>query len=144
MDHEVSALQKELRSLEESALEKLSDIRDPDLDTPTSDGRSVRDVIYELSDHYREHIEQLLWAKWGQQIPRSESKRSLAELQGLRAQFAAYFAELQDSQLDASSHVADKASPREIINHVMSEESEAIALVHNALEDQNSEGDGNG
>ena len=74
MDHEVSALQKELRDLEESALEKLSDIRDPDLDTPTSDGRSVRDVIYELSDHYREHIEQLLWAKWGQQIPRSESR----------------------------------------------------------------------
>ena len=32
----------------------------------------------------------------------------------------------------------------EIISHVMSEESEAMALIHNALEDNNSEEDGNG
>ena len=144
MDHEIAALHKQFLDLDEKALGELADVRDPDLDTLTNDGRSIRNIIYELSDHYREHIEQLLWAKWGQQIPRSENKRALAELQGLRAQFSAYFAELQDTQLDASSHVADKASPREIISHVMSEESKAIALVHNALEDQNSEGGGNG
>ena len=41
---------------------------------------SLRQLIYGLSDHYREHMEQLLWTKWGQRIPRSESKRALAEL----------------------------------------------------------------
>ncbi len=85
MDDEVRRLQDSLRQLEENAAECLGSLRDPAMDTATEDGRTLRQVIYGLSDHYRERMEQLLWTKWGQRIPRSESKRALAELQGVRA-----------------------------------------------------------
>jgi hypothetical protein len=93
-------------------------------------------VIYGLSDHYREHLEQLLWTKWGQRIPRSESKRALAELQGVRAQFAAYFTDLRDEMLDIGSAPAKDASPRDVILHVLEEERRAMDLIRKALGQQ--------
>ena len=106
MDDEVREFQDTLRKLGDDALQTLGDLRDPDLDTAVEDGRTLRQVLYALSDNYREHIEQLLWTKWGQRIPRSEAKRALAELQGLRAQFAAYFSDLSDDHLDVASAAA--------------------------------------
>ena len=133
MEDEVRRLQNSLRQLEEDAAECLSNLRDPAMDTATEDGRTLRQVIYSLSEHYREHIEQLLWAKWGQRIPRSESKRALAELQGVRAQFAAYFTDLRDEQLDVASAAAQDASPRNVILHVSEEERKGMDLIRKAL-----------
>lgn len=136
MEDEVKRLQDSLRQLEEAAAECLGNVRDPLMDTATEDGRTLRQLIYSLSDHYREHMEQLLWTKWGQRIPRSESKRALAELQGARAQFAAYFTDLRDEQLDIASAAAQDASPRDVILHVLEEERRALGLIRAALGQQ--------
>jgi hypothetical protein len=133
MEDEIRRLQDSLRQLEEDAAECLGNLRDPALDTAIEDERTLRQVIYGLSDHYREHIEQLLWTKWGQRIPRSESKRALAELQGVRAQFAAYFTDLQDEQLDVTSTAAQNASPREVFLHALEEERRSMDLIRKAL-----------
>lgn len=133
MDDEVRELQDTARKLGEEAVDRLGDLRDPALDVAVEDGRTLRQVIYALSDHYREHIEQLLWTKWGQQIPRSEGKRALAELQGLRAQFAAYFSDLKDDQLDVASAAAQDSSPRDVILHALEEESAGMSLIRKAL-----------
>ena len=133
MDDEVRELQETLRKLGEESVESLGDLRDLEMDTPVEDGRTFRQVIYALSDHYREHIEQLLWTKWGQHIPRSEGKRALAELQGLRAQFAAYFSDVKDDQLDVASAAAQDSSPRDVILHVLEEESTDMELIRKAL-----------
>jgi hypothetical protein len=133
MEDEVRRLQDSLRQLEEAAAECLGNVRDPLMDTATEDGRTLRQLIHGLSDHYREHLEQLLWTKWGQRIPRSETKRALAELQGARAQFAAYFTDLRDDQLDIASAAAQDASPRDVILHVLEEERRALGLIRTAL-----------
>jgi hypothetical protein len=132
MEDEVRRLQDRLRQLEEAAAECLGEVRDPVLDTATEDGRTLRQVIYGLSDCYREHVERLLWTKWNQRIPRSESKRALAELQGCRAQFAAYFTDLRNEQLDATGAAQD-ASPRDVILHVLEEEGRGMELIRKAL-----------
>lgn len=134
MEDEVRRLEDSFRQREEDAAECLGDVRDPLLDTATEDGRTLRQVIHGLSDHYREHLEQLLWTKWGQRIPRSESKRALAELQGVRAQFASYFTDLRDEQLDVASAAAQDASPRDVILHVLEEERRSMGLIQKALE----------
>ena len=133
MDSEVRSLQENLRSLEGGAAESLGCVHDHSLDVATEDGRTLRQVIYDLSEHYREHTEQLLWTKWGQKIPRTESRRALAELQGARAQFAAYFSDLQDAQLDVSSASAQDSSPREVILHVLEEEERVMKVIGKAL-----------
>ncbi len=133
MEDQVRRLQESLRQLEKDAAECLGSVRDPVLDAPTGDGRTLRQVIHDLSDHYREHIEQLLWTKWAQRIPRSETKRALAELQGARAQFAAYFTDLRDDQLDVTSAAAQGASPRDVILHVLEEERRGMGLIRKAL-----------
>ena len=133
MDSEVRCLQEDLRSLEGGAAESLGGVHDLTLDVATEDGRTLRQVIYDLSEHYREHIEHLLWTKWGQKIPRTESRRALAELQGARSQFAAYFTDLQDAQLDVSSASAQDSSPRDVILHVLEEEERAMKVIGKAL-----------
>lgn len=133
MEDEVRRLQDSLQQLEEAAAECLGNVRDPYMDAATEDGRTLRQLIYGLSDHYREHTEQLLWTKWGQRIPRSESKRALAELQGARARFAAYFTDLRDEQLDIASAAGQDASPRDVILHVLEEERRALGLIRAAL-----------
>lgn len=134
MDDEVKRLQAGFRQLEANAAECLCHLRDPDLNTVTGDGRTLRQVIDDLSDHYREHVEQLLWSKWGQHIPRSESKRILAELQTRRAAFAAYFTDLRHEQMDVASAVAQDASPRDVIQHVLEAERKSFELIRQALE----------
>ncbi len=56
MDSEVRGLQENLRRMEEVAAESLGDARESSLDLAVEDGRTLRQVIYDLSDHYREHI----------------------------------------------------------------------------------------
>ena len=133
MDSEVIGLQENLRSLEGGAAESLGGVHDSTLDVATEDGRTLRQVIYDLSDHYREHIEQLLWSKWGQKIGRTEIRRALAELQSVRSQFAAYFTDLQDAQLDVSSASAQDSSPREIILHALEEEDRVMKAIDKVL-----------
>jgi hypothetical protein len=133
MDDEVRGLQRTLRVLEEEAAESLGDLHDPTLDRVTEDGRTLRQVIHGLTDHYREHIEQLLWAKRGRNMPRRESNHALAELQAARARFAANFADLRGGQLDNPGGQAQDASTLDIILHAVAEERSALALIRESL-----------
>tara|TARA_B100000315_G_scaffold245641_1_gene271799 strand:+ start:533 stop:940 length:408 start_codon:yes stop_codon:yes gene_type:complete len=133
MDDEVRGLQRTLRALEEETTESLGDLHDHTLDKVTGDGRTLRQVIYGLTDHYRENIEQLLWAKRGRSMPRSESNQALAELQAARARFAANFADLRSEQLDNPGAPAQDASTRDVIFHAVTEERSALALIRETL-----------
>ena len=133
MDNEVRGLHRTLRSLEEEATESLGDLHDPTLDKVHEDGRTLRQVIYDLSDHYREHIEQLLWAKRGRSMPRRESNHALAELQAVRARFAANFADLRGEELDNPGAPAQDSSTRDIILHAVTEERSALAIIRETL-----------
>ncbi len=57
MEDEIRELQDTFRRLGEEALEGLGDLRDPILDTAVDDARTLRHVLYTLSDHYREHLQ---------------------------------------------------------------------------------------
>ncbi|MBI4311308.1 MAG: hypothetical protein HY681_05945 [Chloroflexi bacterium] len=130
---QVTSLLEAMLLLERETTRAVGDVHDPLLDTRLADGRSVRQAIHELAAHYREHIEQLLWTKWGQAIPRSETKRILAELQAARAQFGAYFSDLQDGQLDAKSASANGASPRDTALHVLEDDNKTLDMIVKAL-----------
>jgi hypothetical protein len=134
VDDEIRQLQAVLRGLEEGAAERLGPVRDPALDIVAADGRTVRRLIHGLSDHYRERVEQLLWTKWGQRIPRSETKRILAELQAARAQFAAYLTDLADGELGVASAGAQNASARDVIRDILEEERRTMELIRGALD----------
>jgi hypothetical protein len=133
MDNEVRGLQKTFRDLEEEATESLGDLHDPTLDNVAEDGRTLRRVIYDLSDHYREHIEQLLWAKRGRSMPRSASNQALAELQAARARFAANFADLRGEQLDNPGAPAQDSPTWDVILHAVTEERRALARIRESL-----------
>ncbi|MBI2171678.1 MAG: hypothetical protein HYU30_06615 [Chloroflexi bacterium] len=133
MNDQVQRLHEAFLVMEREAGKGLGGVSDPALDTPLADGRTLRQALHDLGDHYKEHIEQLLWTKWGQRIPRSEAKRVLAELQGLRAQLSAYFSDLQDAQLDVASASANNASPRDVVLHAMEVENATMELIANAL-----------
>ena len=133
MDNEVRGLQRTLGVLAEEATESLGDLRDSTLDKVTEDGRTLRQVIYGLSDHYREYIEQLLWAKRRRNMPRSESNHALAELQSARARFAANFADLRSEQLDNPDTPAQDSSTRDIILNAVTTERNALALIRKTL-----------
>ncbi len=133
MDDEIRTLQDTFRRLEQDAAACLGDVHDPTLGMAADDTRTLRQVIHQLTDRYRESTEQLLWTKWGQRIPRSETKRLLADLQGARAQFAAYLTDLRDGQLDTPSAAAQNASARDVIQRVLEEERRGMDLVRKAI-----------
>ena len=56
------------------------EINDSTLDTKLSSKQSVRTVLQNLISEYHGTREQLLWTKWGQGIPRSESRSLIADL----------------------------------------------------------------
>ncbi|MBI4201932.1 MAG: hypothetical protein HY532_02300, partial [Chloroflexi bacterium] len=96
--------------------------------------RTLRQALYDLTDHYKEHLEQLLWTKWDQRIARSEAKRALSDLQGARARFIALLSDLQDNQLDArATATANNATAREVVLHALEEERTTMELIGNAL-----------
>jgi hypothetical protein len=133
VDDEIRRAQDALRRLDTAATECVGTVRDPALDLIADDGRTVRQLLHALSDHYRERVEQLLWTKWGQRIPRSETKRILAELQGVRAQFAAYLSDLRDEQLGVASAAAQGASARDVVGQMLEEERRTMDLIRGAL-----------
>lgn len=57
-----------------------------------------------------------------------------------RAQFAAYFTDLRDEELDIASAAAQDASPRDVILHVLEEERRALGLSDEDLSRDCSEG----
>ncbi len=131
----INSLQEASLVLEREANKSLGDVHDPALDTPLADGRTLRQALYELTDYYKEHAEQLLWTKWDQRIPRSEAKRALAQLQGARAQFMALLSDLQDSQLDTpATATAAGASARQVVLHALEEENKTMDLIGQALQ----------
>lgn len=133
MKEQVQRLQETFLVMEREASKALGGVHDPGLDTLLADGRTLRQALHDVSDHYRERVEQLLWTKWGQRIPRSEAKRVLAELQGMRAQLSAYLSDLQDAQLDVASASANNASPRDVALHAMEVENTTMELIADAL-----------
>ena len=67
------------------------EINDSTLDTKLSSKQSVRAVLQNLISEYHGTREQLLWTKWGQGIPRSESRSLIADLSAARIEFISYF-----------------------------------------------------
>ena len=63
------------------------EINDSTLDTELSSKQSVRTVLQNLISEYHGTREQLLWTKWGQGIPRSESRSLIADLSAARIEF---------------------------------------------------------
>lgn len=133
MKYQVRSLQEAFLSQEREMNEGLGEVRAPLLATLLADGRTLRQALHELTDHYKEHTEQLIWSKRGGGILISEARRVLAQLQGARAEFAAYCSDLQDAQLDTASAPGDNASPRGIIIHALAEESRTADLIMRAL-----------
>jgi len=130
----IASLQEASLVLEREANKNLGDVHDPALDTPLADGRTLRQALYDLTDYYKEHAEQLLWTKWDQRIPRSEAKRALAQLQGARAAFIALLSDLQDGQLDvAATATAAGATARQVALHALEEEQKTMELIAQAL-----------
>lgn len=137
MEKEVSRLISSFRRAEKEAVASLGDIRDPALDTVAQDGRTLRQVLFGLSDYYRECTEQLRWTKWDQGIQRSEVKQALVELQLLRARFVAYLTDLRDEQLDVASTTGNTTprgcSARDVVVRVLDEERKNMKLIRKHL-----------
>ena len=131
---QVKTIQEASIALERQVNDLLGDVRDPQLATPLADGRILRSALQEVAEHYQEHVQQLLWTKWGQRIERSEARVLLAELQGARAAFIAYLSDLEDAKLDVGGNVAAHgATPREVATHVLEEERKTVDLIIKAL-----------
>jgi hypothetical protein len=130
---QVRNLQDDATALAGAATAGLDELNDAMLGTLTADGRTLRRALHDLTDLYDERLEQLLWTKWGQRIPRSEAKRVVAELQAARARFAAYLAALDDDQVHVKSAQAGNASAWDVASEVFEEERRTMDLVTRAL-----------
>jgi hypothetical protein len=136
---QVKKYQEEGINFERQANDLLGDVRDPILSTRLSDGRSLRTAIQELTEHYQERLEQLLWTKWGQRMERSESKVLLGDLAAARARYYAVLSDLDDSRLDVEStgNLAPSsmgATSRTVTERAIQVERDTMALAAKALE----------
>lgn len=135
----ISKLQEDARELEKGAVASLGDVHDPTLGTVLPDGRTLRQAMMEAIDFYNEHLQQLLWTKWSQDIPRSEAKTLLAGLQAARASFMAYISDLKDYQLNTKGDRRGTIDPSggatglDVVTEVHEEERKTMALINHVL-----------
>ena len=95
------------------------EINDSTLDTELSSKQSVRTVLQNLISEYHGTREQLLWTKWGQGIPRSESRSLIADLSAARIEFISYFLDMNDNQLEHNVAPAEGVSAESLINKML-------------------------
>ena len=104
-------------------------INDDKLDTQLSTEQSIRTAIQTLISEYHGTREQLLWTKWGQGIPRSESRSLIADLSAARTEFISYFLDMNDNQLEQNVAPAEGESAESLINKMLSLEKQLLSLL---------------
>ena len=104
-------------------------INDDKLDTKLSTEQSIRTAIQTLISEYHGTREQLLWTKWGQGIPRSESRSLIADLSAARTEFISYFLDMNDNQLEQNVAPAEGESAESLINKMLSLEKQLLSLL---------------
>ena len=120
------------KSLEETydqAFSYTEKINDDKLDTKLSTEQSIRTAIQTLISEYHGTREQLLWTKWGQGIPRSESRSLIADLSAARTEFISYFLDMNDNQLEQNVAPAEGESAESLINKMLSLEKQLLSLL---------------
>tara|TARA_Y100001970_G_scaffold36540_1_gene45135 strand:+ start:6816 stop:7217 length:402 start_codon:yes stop_codon:yes gene_type:complete len=105
------------------------EINDLTLDIKLSSKQSVRTALQNLISEYHGTREQLLWTKWGQGIPRSESKSLIADLSAARIEFISYFSDMNDNQLEQNVAPAEGESAENLINKMLSLEKQLLSLL---------------
>ena len=105
------------------------EINDSTLDTELSSKQSVRTVLQNLISEYHGTREQLLWTKWGQGIPRSESRSLIADLSAARIEFISYFLDMNDNQLEQNVAPAEGESAESLINKMLLLEKQLLSLL---------------
>ena len=105
------------------------EINDLTLDIKLSSKQSVRTALQNLISEYHGTREQLLWTKWGQGIPRSESKSLIADLSAARIEFISYFSDMNDNQLEQYLAPAEVESAENLINKMLSLEKQLLSLL---------------
>ena len=105
------------------------EINDLTLDIKLSSKQSVRTALQNLISEYHGTREQLLWTKWGQGIPRSESKSLIADLSAARIEFISYFLDMNDTQLEQNVAPAEGESAENLINKMLSLEKQLLSLL---------------
>ncbi|MBF47150.1 MAG: hypothetical protein CMA96_05380 [Euryarchaeota archaeon] len=124
--------EKYKKSLEETydqAFSYTENINDDKLDTKLSTEQSIRTAIQTLISEYHGTREQLLWTKWGQGIPRSESRSLIADLSAARTEFISYFLDMNDNQLEQNVAPAEGESAESLINKMLSLEKQLLSLL---------------
>ena len=124
--------EKYKKSLEETydqAFSYTEIINDDKLDTKLSTEQSIRTAIQTLISEYHGTREQLLWTKWGQGIPRSESRSLIADLSAARTEFISYFLDMNDNQLEQNVAPAEGESAESLINKMLSLEKQLLSLL---------------
>ena len=124
--------EKYKKSLEETydqAFSYTENINDDKLDTKLSTEQSIRTAIQILISEYHGTREQLLWTKWGQGIPRSESRSLIADLSAARTEFISYFLDMNDNQLEQNVAPAEGESAESLINKMLSLEKQLLSLL---------------
>jgi len=124
--------EKYKKSLEETydqAFSYTEKINDDKLDTKLSTEQSIRTAIQTLISEYHGTREQLLWTKWGQGIPRSESRSLIADLSAARTEFISYFLDMNDNQLEQNVAPAEGESAESLINKMLSLEKQLLSLL---------------
>ena len=124
--------EKYKKSLEETydqAFSYTENINDDKLDTKLSTEQSIRTAIQTLISEYHGTREQLLWTKWGQGIPRSESRSLIADLSAARIEFISYFLDMNDNQLEQNVAPAEGESAESLINKMLLLEKQLLSLL---------------
>ena len=104
-------------------------INDSTLDAKLSTQQSIRTELQNLIGEYHGTREQLLWTKWGQGIPRSETRSLIADLSAARIEFISYFSDMNDSQLEQNVAPAEGESAESLINKMLLLEKELFSLL---------------
>ena len=106
-----------------------NNITDETLNIKLSNNESIRNTLQTLINEYHGTREQLLWTKWGQGIPRSESRTLIADLSAARSEFITYFLDMDDNQLVQNVAPAENESAESLIKRMIELEKKLLSLL---------------
>ena len=106
-----------------------NNITDETLNIKLSNNESIRNTLQTLINEYHGTREQLLWTKWGQGIPRSESRSLIADLSAARSEFITYFLDMDDNQLVQNVAPAENESAESLIKKMIELEKKLLSLL---------------
>ena len=106
-----------------------NNITDESLNIKLHNNESIRNTLQTLINEYHGTREQLLWTKWGQGIPRSESRSLIADLSAARSEFITYFWDMDDNQLVQNVAPAENESAESLIKKMIELEKKLLSLL---------------